>query len=56
MISLGRSKIEALIDLAGGAPAIEAALIATSKDRVKMPQVGHITFPEAAVDCPLVRS
>ena len=56
MISLGRSEIEALIDLAGGAPAIEAAFIASSKDRVKMPPVGHITFPEASADCPLVRS
>ena len=56
MIRLGRSEIEALIDLPGAAPAIGAAYIATSKDRVKMLTVGHITFPEASADCPLVRS
>ena len=56
MIRLARSEIEAFIDLPGAAPAIEAAYIATGKDRVKMPPVGHITFPEASADCPLVRS
>ncbi len=56
MIRLGRSKIEALIDLPGAAPAMEAAYIATGEDRVKMLPVGHITFPEASADCPLVRS
>ena len=56
MIRLGRSEIEALIDLPGANPTIEAAYIATSKDRVKMPPVGHITFPEALADCPLVQS
>ena len=56
MNRLGRSKIEALIDLPGAAPAIEAVYIATSKDRVKMHPVGHITFPEAWADCPLIRS
>ena len=56
MIRLGRSEIEALIDLLGAAPAIKAAYIAISKDRVKMPPVGHITFHEAWADCALVQS
>lgn len=51
MIRLGRSEIEALIDLPGAAPAIEAAYIATSEGRVNLPPVGHITFPEASADC-----
>ena len=56
MIRLGRSEIEALIDLPGAAPAIEAAHIATRKGGVKMPPVDHITFPQAWADCPLVQS
>ena len=56
MIRLDRSEIEALIDLPGAASAMEAACIATSKDRVKMPTVFHITFSEAWVDCPLFQS
>jgi len=56
MIRLGRSEIEALIDLPGAAPDIEAACVATSKDQVKLPSAGHITLPCAPADCPLVRS
>ena len=56
MIRLGRSEIEALIDLPGAAPAIEAACIATSKGRVSLPPAGYITLPEASPDCPVVRS
>ena len=56
MIRLGRSEIEALIDLPGAAPDIEAACVGTSKDQVKLPSAGHITLPCAPADCPLVRS
>ena len=56
MIRLGRSEIEALIDLPGAAPDIEAAFMVTSKDRVKLPPAGHITLPCASADCPMVRS
>ena len=56
MIRLGRSEIEALIDLPGAAPDIEAACVATSKDQVKLPPAGYITLPCAPADCPLVRS
>ena len=56
MIRLGRSEIEALIDLPGAAPAIEAACIAPSKGRVSLPPAGHITLPCALADWPLVRS
>ena len=51
MIRLGRSEIEALIDLPDAAPAIEAAYVAASEGRVNLPPVGHITFPEASADC-----
>ena len=53
MIRLGRSEIEALIDLPGAAPAIEAACVVTSKDQVKLPPAGHITLPCASADCPI---
>ena len=56
MIRLGRSEIEALIDLPGTAPAIKAACVAISKDQVKLPPAGHITLPCTSADCPLVRS
>ena len=56
MIRLGRSEIEALIDLPGAAPDIEAAFMVTSKDRVKLPPAGPLALPCAPADCPLVRS
>ena len=62
MIRLGRSEIEALIDLPttapdiDTAPAIETACIASGEGRVNLPPAGHITFPEASADCPVVRS
>ena len=56
MIRLGRSQIEALIDMSGAAPAIEAACVATSKDQAKLPPAGHITFSCASADCHLFRS
>ena len=56
MIRLGRSEIEALIDLPGAAPDIEAVCVATSKDPVKLPPAGHITLPCASADYPMVRS
>ena len=56
MIRLGRSEIEALIELPGAAPDIEAACVVTSKDQVKLPSAGHITLLCAPADCPLVRS
>jgi hypothetical protein len=62
MIRLGRSEIEALIDLPGAAPAVEsapaikAACVIAGKGRVKLPPAGHITLPCASADCPMVRS
>ena len=56
MIRLGRSEIEALIDLPGTAPAIEAACVATSKDQATLPPAGHITLSCASADCRLFRS
>ena len=56
MINLGRSKIEAIIDISGAAPAFEAACVATSKDQAKLPPAGHITLSYASADCRLFRS
>lgn len=50
MITLTRSEIEALIDFAAAAQAIEAAYVATSLGQVNLPPVGHITFAQGA-DC-----
>jgi ornithine cyclodeaminase/alanine dehydrogenase-like protein (mu-crystallin family) len=51
MISLSRTKIEALIDLRKIAPAIEHAYRAASAGEVNLPPVGHITFPDLNADC-----
>ena len=55
MIRLGRSQIEALIDMSGTAPAIEAAYVATSKNQAKLPPASHITLSYPSVDCCLFR-
>ncbi len=51
MISLTRTKIEALIDLRSIAPHIEEAYRLTSAGEVNLPPVGHITFPDQSADC-----
>jgi hypothetical protein len=56
MINLGRSQIEALIDISCTAPAIEATCVANSKDKAKLPPASHITLACASADCRLFRS
>ncbi|MCF2869484.1 hypothetical protein L0664_00270 [Octadecabacter sp. G9-8] len=51
MISLTRPEIEALIDLSAAATAIEDAYRAASSGRIRLPPVGHITFPDHDADC-----
>ena len=48
MIRSGRFKIEALIDLPGAGPAIEADCVANSKDKAKLLPAGYITLPCAS--------
>lgn len=51
MVILNRTEIEALIDLSEAAIAIEDAYRATSKGKINLPPVGHITFPTQGADC-----
>ncbi len=51
MISLNRQEIEAVIDLPKMAMAVESAYRLASAGKVKLPPVGHITFPERFADC-----
>jgi len=51
MINLSRSEIEALIDPALAARAIEDAYRAVSRGKVDLPPVGHIMFPAVQADC-----
>ena len=51
MLVVGRSDIEAAVDLSAMAVEIEAAYVAASAGEVELPPVGHITFPEVDGDC-----
>jgi len=51
MIILDRKQIEGLIDLQVAGPAIEAAYVAASAGKVRLPPVGHIAFPDREADC-----
>ena len=42
--------------MSSAAPAIKAACVATSKDKVKLQPAGHITLSCASADCRLFRS
>lgn len=48
---LNRQEIEALIDLPKMTNAIEEAYKSASAGKVKLPPVGHITFPDLSADC-----
>ena len=51
MLVIGRSEVEAVIDIASMAVDIEAAYVAASAGEVEIPPVGHITFPDVDGDC-----
>jgi len=51
MIILNRQEIESLIDFPKMARAVEEAYKLTSAGKVKLPPVGHITFPDLSADC-----
>ncbi|NRB16378.1 MAG: ornithine cyclodeaminase family protein [Rhodobacteraceae bacterium] len=51
MLELQKSEIQSLFDLSAGAAAIRQAYIAQAQQRVQVPDVTYLGFPEANGDC-----